>query len=168
MRCRKDRKGVLGKEQEAFGEKRHLRRDYAVRHPNLMILTINLIKDGKPGQKPREEDHINIMRQAGLNLDEVRGKVAKNGYLEVALDQGAASAISALREGSKKVDSRYTISSVREQGATREVTLRWVGVPFSVQDETLFSYVEQFSKPARNLRNIWWVKDEPGEGLGNV
>ena len=31
------------------------------------------------------------------------------------------------------------------EGASREVTARWVGVPFSVQDETLYSYLEQFS-----------------------
>ena len=133
-----------------------------------MILSINLIKDGKPGQKPRLEDHTKIMRQAGLNLDEVRGKVGKNGYLEVALDHGAASASRALREGSKEVDTRYTISSVREQGASREVTVKWVGVPFSVQDETLYSYLELFSNPVRKVRNLWWVKEEPGEGLRGV
>ena len=172
MRCQKDRQGVLGlepsREQGASRGNTQVRRDNALRHPNLIILSINLIKDGKSGQKPRMEDHVNIMRQAGLNLDEVRGKVGKNGYLEVALEHGAESAVRALREASKEVDNRYTISSVREQGASREVTIRWGGVPFSVQDETLYSYLEQFSKPVRQIRNLWWVKDEPGEGLRGV
>ena len=172
LKCKKDRQGVLrlgaSQEQGALLGKNQARREYSLRHPKMMILSINLIKDGKPGQKPRTEDHIVIMRQAGLNLDEVRGKVGKNGYLEVALEHGAESGVRALREGSKEVDSRYTISSVREQGASREVTVRWLGVPFSVQDETLYSYLEQFSKPVRQVRNLWWVKDEPGEGLGGV
>ena len=66
MRCRKVRQGVDQGLQGALQEKIHLTRDYAVRHPKLMILSINLIKDGKPGQKPRLEDHIHMMRQAGL------------------------------------------------------------------------------------------------------
>ena len=74
----------------------------------------------------------------------------------------------ALREVSKKMDARYTILSVREQGASREVTVRWVGVPFSVQDETLYSYLELFSKLVRQVRNLWWEKDKPGEGLRSV
>ena len=46
------------------------------------------------------------MKQAGLNLAEVRGKVGKSGYLEVALQPLAASKAGALREVSKIVDSR--------------------------------------------------------------
>ena len=46
--------------------------------------------------------------------------------------------------------------------------MRWVGVPFSVPDETLYSYLELFSKPVRQARNLWWEKDEPGEGLKEV
>ena len=88
MKSRKNRKGVLEPEQ-LDGAVPHGafpgRRDFGTRHPKLMILLINLLKDGKTGQKPRWEDHINIMRQAGLNLDEVSGKIGKNGYLEVAL-----------------------------------------------------------------------------------
>ena len=41
-------------------------------------------------------------------------------------------------------------------------------VPFSVTDETLYSYLELFSKPVRQGRNLWWEKDEPGEGLREV
>ena len=171
MKCSKDRRGLMGPEQGAVVGTQGVapgRRENAIRHPKLLILSINLTKDGKTGQRPRWEDHVNIMRQAGLNLDEVRGKVGKNGYLEVALEPGSTSAVGALRELSKEVDTRYTIQSVREQGASREVTVRWVGVPFSVTDETLYSYLELFSKPVRQGRNLWWEKDEPGEGLREV
>ena len=112
MKCSKDRRGILGAEQGAVGGRPEVtpgRREFALRHPKLMISSINLSKDGKTGQRPRVEDHVNIMRQAGLNLDEVRGKVGKSGYLEVALEPGSTSAVGALREVSKKVDSRYTI-----------------------------------------------------------
>ena len=166
MKCRKDKKGV-----EQGGVAQGVapgRREYAVRHPKLTILSINLLKDGKTGQRPKVEDHVKIMRQAGLNLEEVRGKVAKTGYLEVALEPGSLSAAGALREVSKKVDACYTILSVRKQGADREVTARWVGVPFSVPDETLYSYLELFSKPVRTVRNLWWEKDEPGDGMRGV
>ena len=171
MKSRKNRKGVLEPEQ-LDGAVPHGafpgRRDFGTRHPKLMILSINLLKDGSTGQKPRWEDHINIMRQAGLNLDEVSGKIGKNGYLEVALEPSSPSAAGALREVSKKVDARYTIQSVREQGVNREVSVRWVCVPFSVPDETLYTYLELFSKPVRKVRNLWWEKDEPGEGLRGV
>ena len=77
MKCRKNRQGVLEPEhlegappQEAAPGKRM----YGTKHPKLMVLSINLLKDGKTGQKPRWEDHINIMRQAGLNLNEVRAR----------------------------------------------------------------------------------------------
>ena len=129
MKCSKDRRGLMGPEQGAAGGTQGVapgRRENAIRHPKLLILSINLTKDGKTGQRPRWEDHVNIMRQAGLNLDKVRGKVGKNGYLEVALEPGSTSAVGALREVSKEVDTRYTIQSVREQGASREVTVRWV------------------------------------------
>ena len=131
------------------------RREVGRRHPKLMILSINLMIGGKTGQRPRLEDHVNIMKQAGLRLNEVRGKVAKSGYLEVALEPGAASAAGAIREGSKYVDTRNTITSVREQGSNREAVVRWVEVPFTVQDETLYSYLELFSKPVRQGRNLW-------------
>ena len=148
------------------------RRELARRHPKLIILAINLVIGGKAGQRPRLEDHIKIMKQSGLNLGEVRGKVAKNGYLEVALEPGVACAAEALREGSKYVDERNTITSVREQGCSREAIVRWVEVPFTLQDETLYAYLELFSKPVRQSRNLWWEvykeEDNPGEGMVGV
>ena len=148
------------------------RREVGRRHPKLMILSINLMIGGKTGQRPGLEDHVNIMKQAGLRLNEVRGKVAKSGYLEVALEPGAASAAGAIREGSKYVDTRNTITSVREQGSNREAVVRWVEVPFTVQDETLYSYLELFSKPVRQGRNLWWEaykeEDAPGEEMVGV
>ena len=122
----------------------------------MLVLTINLLIEDKPNRRPQLEENYVIMKQAGLNLAEVMGKVGKNGYLEVALQPGAASAAGALREVSKIVDSRITILSVREQGSTREVLLRWQEVPFGTLDETLFSYTELFSKPVRPGRNLWW------------
>ena len=115
MKCKNERKGIIGKEQE--GVKQGVssgRMEYAMRHPKVTILSINLTKDGKTGQRPKGEDHIIIMRQTGLNLDEVRGKVGKNGYLEVAREPGSASAVGALREVRKKVDARYTVSGNKE------------------------------------------------------
>ena len=126
------------------------------RHPKVLVLTINLLIDNKTSLKPQMEDHYNIMKQAGLNLAEVRGKMGKNGYLEVALDPGASSAAGALREVSKIVDDRITILSVREQGSTREVLVRWQEVPFGTLDETLYSYLELFATPVRPGRNFWW------------
>ena len=90
------------------------RGETARRHPKVLVLTINLLIDDKPNRRPQLEDHYVIMKQAGLNLAEVKGKVAKNGYLEVALQPGAASAAGALHEVSKIVDNRITILSVRE------------------------------------------------------
>ena len=132
------------------------RGETARRHPKVLVLTINLLIDDKPNRRPQLEDHYVIMKQAGLNLAEVKGKVGKNGYLEVALQPGAASAAGALREVSKIVDNRITILSVREQGSTREVLVRWQEVPFGTLDETLYSYMELFSKPVRPGRNLWW------------
>ena len=79
------------------------KKEMARRHPKLMIFSINLLIGGKTGQRPRQEDHVNIMKQAGLIMNEVRGKVAKNGYLKVALAPGAPSAAGAIREGSKYI-----------------------------------------------------------------
>ena len=124
------------------------------RHPKVLVLTINLLIDNKTSLKPQIEDHYSIMKQAGLNLAEVRGKMGKNGYLEVALDPGASSAAGALREVSKIVDDRITILSVREQGSTREVLVRWQEVPFGTLDETLYSYLELFATPVRPGRNF--------------
>ena len=76
------------------------------RHPKVLVLTINLLIEEKSNRRPQLEDHYIIMKQAGLNLAEVRGKVGKSGYLEVALQPLAASKAGALREVSKIVDSR--------------------------------------------------------------
>ena len=52
MRCRKDRQGVLrlesAREEVASQGNTERRRDYALRHLKLNILSINLTKDGKP------------------------------------------------------------------------------------------------------------------------
>ena len=108
------------------------------RHQKVLVLTINLLIEDKKNRRPPVEDHYNILKQAGLNLAEVKGKVGKHGYLEVALLPGAASAAGALREVSKIVDERITILSVREQGSSREVLVRWQEVPFGTLDETLY------------------------------
>ena len=126
------------------------------RHPKVLVLTINLLIEDKTNKRPRLEDHYIIMKQAGLNLAKVKGKVGKIGYLEVALEPGAASAAGALREVSKIVDDRITILSVREQGSNREVLVKWHEVPFGILDETLYSYLELFSNPVRSGRNLWW------------
>ena len=81
----------------------------------------------------------------GTKKCKVRGKMGKNGYLEVALEPTSASASGALREVSKKV---------HEQQANLEVTVQWVGVPFSVPDEKLFSYLQLFSKPVRQKKKF--------------
>ena len=135
------------------------------RHPKVLVLTINLLIENKTNMKPQLEDHYSIMKQVGLNLAEVRGKVGKTGYLEVALVPGAASAASSLREVSKIVNDKITILSVREQGSTREVLVRWQEVPFGTLDETLYSYLELFSKPVRPGRNLWWEVCKPEDDM---
>ena len=130
--------------------------EFSRRHPKVLVLTINLLIEDKTNRRPQLEDHYIIMKQAGLNLAEVKGKVGKLGYLEVALELGATSAAGAFREVSKIVNDRITILSVREQGSTREVLVRWQEVPFGMLDETLYSYLELFSKPVRPGRNLWW------------
>ena len=108
QKCQKNRQGVKAAQQQVPGTASGLnldRREVSRRHPKLMILSINLMIGRKTGQKPRLEDHILIMKQAGLKLSEVRGKVAKIGYLEVALEPGATCAADAIREGSKYVDT---------------------------------------------------------------
>ena len=70
------------------------------------------------------------------------------------LEPTSTSASGALREVSKKIYARYTIQSVHEQEANWEVAVQWVGVPFSVPDETLFSYLQLFSKPVRQKKML--------------
>ena len=135
------------------------------KHPKVLVLTINLLIENKTNVKPQLDDHYCIMKQAGLNLGEVKGKVGKAGYLEVALEPGAASAAGALREVSKIVNDKITILSIREQGSTREVLVRWQEVPFGILDETLYSYLELFSNPKRAGRNLWWEVCNPEEDM---
>ena len=77
--------------------------------------------------KPAAKDHYDIIKQAGLEKGEVKGVVAKPGYLEVALVTGAASLAGALRETSKEVNSRIIITSVKEKGGSRVIVIRWQG-----------------------------------------
>ena len=100
-----------------------------------------------------------------MNLAEVKGKDGKPGYLEVALEPGAASAAGALCEVSKIVNDKTTILSVREQGSTREVPVRWQEVPFGILEETLYSHLELFSKPMRPGRNLWWEVCKPEDDM---
>ena len=140
------------------------------RPPRMIILTINVTIEGKTRTRPHLADHYDIMRQAGLNIEEVTGKVGKPGYLEVALTPGSASVAKALREGHKEVNSKITITSVRERGSNRVVVLRWQEVPFEVLDETLIQYTELFGKPERVGRSLRWetVKEEDDTSPGGM
>ena len=124
------------------------------KHPKVLVLTINLLIENKTNMKPQLDDHYSIMKQAGLSLAEVKGKVGKNGYLEVALQPGAASAAGALWEVSKIVNDKITILSVREQGSSREVLLRWQEVPFGIPDETLLIHGAVFKASATRKKPL--------------
>ena len=132
------------------------------RPPRMIILTINVTVDGKSRSRPPVSDHHDILRQAGLTLNEVIGKVGKPGYLEVALIPGSTSAAKALREGHKQVNDRITITSVRERGSNRVVMIKWQEIPFDVLDETLIQYTELFGKVEKVGRSLKWetVKEE--------
>ena len=159
--------GEAGVRESALERTRRIgeRGETSRKHPKVLVLTINLLIEDKTNLKPQTEDHYSIMKQAGLNLAEVKGKVGKSGYLEVAMEPGAVSAAGALREVSKIVNDKITILSVREQGLTREVLVRWQEVPFGVLDETLYSYLELFSKPVRPGRNLWWEVCQPEDDM---
>ena len=94
------------------------------RQPRMILLTVNITIDGKTQVKPAARDHYDIIRQTGLDKEEVKGVVAKPGYLEVALP-GAVSVAGALRETSKEVNSKIVITSVKEKGASRVVVIKW-------------------------------------------
>ena len=74
------------------------------RPQRMIIITINLLIDNKTKIRPQNRDHIEILKQAGLSLNEVTGIVAKSGYLEVSLVPGAVSGASAQRETQKQVN----------------------------------------------------------------
>ena len=86
-----------------------------------MILTVNLVIDGKAKVWPKKSEVGDIMMQAGLKLIEVQGLGTYAGYLEVAMTPGAASGVLAQRETPKAVNERIMISSIREKGINRKV-----------------------------------------------
>ena len=133
------------------------------RPPRMIIITINVSIGGKTRTRPQASDHLSIIRQAGLKLEEVTGKVAKPGYLEVSLIPGSVSVAKALREGHKQVDERITITSVRERGTNRIVVLKWQEVPFDVLDETLIRYIELFAKVEKVGRSLRWETVREGD-----
>ena len=133
------------------------------RQPTMIILTINVTIDGKTQGKPAAKDHYDIIKQAGLDKVEVKGVVAKPGYLEVALVTGAASLAGALRETSKEVNSRIIITSVKEKGANRVVVIKWQDVSLEVKDETLIQYTDLFAVPEKSEKRLWWDKVKEGD-----
>ena len=133
------------------------------RLPRMIILTINVTIDGKTQGKPAARDHYDIIKQAGLDKVEVKGVVAKPGYLEVALVTGAVSLAGALRETSKEVNSRIIITSVKEKGASRVVVLKWQDVSLEVKDETLIQYTDLFAVPEKSDKRLWWEMVKEGD-----
>ena len=128
-----------------------------IRRPQRMIIiTINLVIDGKNKVRPHNRDHTEILKQAGLNLREVTGIVAKPGYLEVSLIPGAVSGARAQMETHKQVNDKITITSVRERGSNRVIQVRYQDVPFEVMDETLIQYTELFSTVEGTGRRMRW------------
>ena len=157
------RVGSLGQSpRERFKKRFEEQREPIRRPPRMIIITINVMIGGKTRTRPQTADHYTIIRQAGLNIDEVTGKVAKPGYLEVSLIPGSASAAKALREVHKQVNEKITITSVRERGSNRVVVIKWQEVPFDVLDETLIQYVELFAKVEKAGRSLRWevVREE--------
>ena len=132
------------------------------RAPKMVIVTINVAIDNKTRIRPEAMEHYNIIRQAGLDKDEVKGVLAKPGYLEVAMVPGAVSVAGALRESTKQVNNKIMITNVRERGSNRVIVLKWQEVPFEVKDETLIQYTDLFAVPERAGMRLWWetVKEE--------
>lgn len=135
------------------------------RQSRLIILTINVSVGGKTQVRPVAGEHYDIIRQAGLDIEEVRGVVAKPGYLEVAMVPGAVSVVGALRESTKQVNSKMMITSVRERGTNRVVVVKWQEVPFEVKDETLVQYTDLFATSEKLGMRLWWetvrAEDDP-------
>ena len=160
MRCRRDKNGEKTMNQEAqegvnregqspgtrYRERTEIRGQLVLRQPKLSVVVVNVTLEGKENQKLPEEDHYEVIKQAGLNVGEVRGKFAKPGYLEVGMSPGATSIARALRENPKEVNKKIIITSVRERGLNRPILIKWAKVPFMIPDETIINYQQLFAK----------------------
>ena len=88
------------------------------------MVVVNVTLDGENNQKLPEEDHYEVIKQAGLSMAEVRGNFSWPGYLEVGMIPAATSISRALREHPAKVNKAIMITSVRERGRNRPILLR--------------------------------------------
>ena len=172
MRCRRDKKGEMAPVQEAqegvrretwtpgarYRERTEERGQLILRQPKLSVVVVNVTIEGKDNIKLQEEDHYEVMKQAGLNVGEVRGKFAKPGYLEVGMITGATSIPRALREHPKEVNKRIMITSVRERGINRPILMRWAEVPFMIPDETIINYQQLFAKSEGGGKSMRWER----------
>ena len=185
-RCSRDKEGriVEPQQSEGYGQTRknawaqspgeRLRRSQegmGAHKPyvrKMMILTVNLVIDGKAKVWPKNSEVGDIMKQAGLKLNEVQGLGSYAGYLEVAMLPGAASGVLAQRETPKAVNERIMISSIREKGINRKVKVTVYGVPFDTPDETILQYVELFAEFEAIDRKVWWerISQEEDETQG--
>ena len=183
MRCRRDKNGektvVIQETQEGvnregqtpgtrYKQRTEERGQLVVRQPKLSVVVVNVTLEGKENQKLPEEDHYEVIKQAGLNIREVRGKFAKPGYLEVGMIPGALSIGRALREHPKEVNRKIMITSVRERGINRPILIRWSEVPFMIPDETIINYQQLFSKAEGGGKSMRWerCKEEDDKSPG--
>ena len=153
---------------ERFRSRAEERGEIPRRQPKVTAVMINLLVEGKDNVRLPEKDNFEVIKQAGLNIREVRGKFTKPGHLEVALSPGALSVSRALRENQKQVNDRITITSVRERGTNRAVLIRWQEVPFETADETIINYMQLFSKMESVGRSLRWemIKEEEDSSPG--
>ena len=188
MKCTSDKTGKLpeaGDREERLGANsrrlvwdqspgerfKRTREEVGARKPyvrKMMILTVNLVIEGKTKVWPRNSEVGDIMKQAGLKSEEVQGVGTYAGYLEVAMVPGAASGVMAQRETSKAVNGRIVISSIREKGINIKVKVTACGVPFDTPDETILQYVELFAQFELIDRKTWWerISSEEDETQG--
>ena len=182
-KCGRDKNGARPQTQEQQGGERRERslspgtrfriraeerNEMPRRQPRVTVVLINLLVEGKDNVRLPEKDHFEVIKQAGLNISEVRGKFAKPGHLEVALSPGALSIPRALREHQKQVNDRITIISVRERGTNRAVLIRWQEIPFEIPDETIINYMQLFAKMENVGRSLRWemIKEEEDSSPG--
>ena len=153
---------------ERFRMRAEERGDTVRRQPKVAVVMINLLVEGKDNIRLQERDHFEVMKQAGLDIREVKGKFAKPGHLEVAMSPGALSVARALREHQKQVNEKITITSVRERGTNRAVLIRWQEIPFELPDETIINYMQLFAKMESVGRSLRWevIKEEEDSSPG--
>ena len=177
MRCKRDKNGEMNWNQivqegsvegrqtpgTRYRERAEERGQLVLRQPKLSVVVVNITFEGKDNHKLIEDDHYEVIKQAGLSMGEVRGKFAKPGYLEVGMIPGASSISRAVREHPKEVNKSIMITSVRERGTNRPILIKWAEVPFMIPDETIINYMRLWAKIEGGGMSMRWERSKEDE-----